>query len=229
MRAPRTGIGSLLLIVLGFVASADDRKIARVCADSSNCGELAVENDIVEFVSTGGFVGRRAIGHYVANDQALVGEGEAPILDLRSGTDWHVVLAAGFFYGYDPAGPTLVAYLFDGRGKLWTRFELQMSLESYEVGDLFGYGQEFLQVTTGGKHAYVVDTDVWLLPKAGPPKLLVHAHGVLDRIQAASAVRPGGLWIDTQTYDGIHSETKGWRPQFWRWDKEHLRFEAENP
>lgn len=217
-----------LIFALALAASplTGGKRIARVCNSGNDCSELAVEDGAVEFMSTGFLAGRRTVGHYVANDQHLVRKGEAPILDLKSGTGWHLVVTAGFFYGYSPIAPSLAAYLFDSHGTLWTRCNLHLRLESYSTGDLLGTGQEFFQITTAGEHTYVIGTSVWLLPYSGPPKLVVDAVGALDRIQTAAEERAPGLWIDTQTYDGVHSETKGWRLQFWRWDERNQRFEA---
>jgi hypothetical protein len=217
---------ALFMSFLPRDSAAAEKVIARMCFESGECDRLVVRNDMVEFVPAGTPSGRRSVGHYVPEDQALVPQGEAPILDLKSATGWHIVVSAGFIYGGNPLGPSLAVYLFDRTGRLAQREKLQLRVESYEVGDLFGQGQEFLQITSGGEHAYVVNTYVWLLAAVGPPKLLVSAYGMLDRIQTANAAAPGGLWIAMQTYDGIHSETKGWRPQFWQWDPQHLRFDV---
>jgi hypothetical protein len=223
---PALAAGKLVcLAALILPCRAREQSIARLCASAGDCNELVVRNNVVEFVSTGLIPRRLTIGRYVPSDQPLVGKGEAPILDLSSGTDWHIVVTAGFFYGSDPTGPYLAAYLFGSRGKLWTKTKMDMSLENYGIGDLLGTAQEFLEITTGGPHAYAVHTFVWLLPRDGPPKLLLNAYGMLDRIEPAHADRPGGLWVEMQTYDGLHSETKGWRSQFWRWDQQSLRLE----
>jgi hypothetical protein len=62
---------------------------------------------------------------------------------------------------------------------------------------------------------------VWLLPNAGEPKLLLRAVGALRRFQPIGAGVTGvpGIWIDRETYDGVHAETRGRKLEFWLWDE----------
>jgi len=45
-----------------------------------------------------------------------------------------------------------------------------------------------------------------------------NVNGALIRFQAASSRVPAGVWIDRETYDGVHGNTKGRQHTFWRWD-----------
>lgn len=65
-----------------------------------------------------------------------------------------------------------------------------------------------------------MSTEIWLLPKAGEPKNLLEVNGTVKRfVRSEKGIGPG-VWINRETYDGSHSETKGFASEFHEWDVE---------
>ncbi len=93
-----------------------------------------------------------------------------------------------------------------------------MDLEQADIGHLFGGEDDILAVTSVEEHAYNTQTDIWLLPKAGDPKLLLSLPGVYQKFSASTAEGVPGVFIARQIYDGVHAETKGTVLEFYSWN-----------
>jgi hypothetical protein len=201
----RTSI--ILIPMLTLWAAAGQRDI--VCLN--DCSILEVRNGVVQF--TDGFR-RINIGRYVAEDQQLVPRTEAPTLDLRSQRGWHVVVSA--VLDHQELGEKLRLRFFDSSGVLRLQDDLLMMLEQQRIGRLFGGADEVLAITSNEEHAYNSQTDVWFLPEQGDPKRVLSVRGVF---QAFSDSRESpGVVVFRQTYDGVHSETKGFIREEYAWD-----------
>jgi hypothetical protein len=93
-----------------------------------------------------------------------------------------------------------------------------MDLLDAKLGRLFGGTDEVLVFTSNEEHAYNVQTEIWLLPEQGKPKLLAVVPGVFGEFVAASSEHKAGVWIDRETYDGVNSSTKGRALELWEWN-----------
>jgi hypothetical protein len=96
--------------------------------------------------------------------------------------------------------------------------EALMTLEAAEVGHLFGGTDDILAVQSNEEHSYNSTVDLWLLPGHGGPRNLVEVNATLGEFSGGVKGTRPGVWINRQTYDGVHAETKGWVPEFWAWD-----------
>jgi hypothetical protein len=175
------------------------------------CSVLEVRNGVVQF--TDGFR-RINISRYVAEDQQLVPRTEAPTNDLRSQRGWRVVVSA--VLDHQELREKLRLRFFDPSGVLRLQHDVLMVLEHQQIGRLFGSADEVVAITSNEEHAYNSRTDVWFLPKQGDPK---HVLSVAGGFQALSDSRESpGLVVFRQTYDGVHSETKGFIREEYAWD-----------
>ena len=94
-------------------------------------------------------------------------------------------------------------------------------LGDFKAGKILHTDEEFALISSTGAHAYEVRTSVWLLPSSGPPRHVLDVPGLLTTVQLG---RSPGLFIDRQTYDGIHAETKGQVKEFWAWNPDQKAF-----
>jgi hypothetical protein len=63
-------------------------------------------------------------------------------------------------------------------------------------------------------------TEIWFLPKSGEPKLLLSIAGTYRKSNVIASGKIRGITVERQTYDGVHSETKGTVPEFYIWDRD---------
>ena len=99
----------------------------------------------------------------------------------------------------------------------WTQDVMEW-IEQTEIGTLFGSSDEIFAVTSNEEHAYNVQTQIWLLPRAGKPKLLLAAPGVFQHFTDGAPGNAAGVMLALQTYDGVHADTKRSVEQFYAWD-----------
>jgi hypothetical protein len=88
-----------------------------------------------------------------------------------------------------------------------------------QIGHLFGGSDEIFAVASEEEHSYNVETEIWLLPAHGKPELLLSIQGIFKHFSAEGVRQVPGVTIMRQTYDGVHSETKGAVKEFYRWDR----------
>jgi len=212
-----------LFLTLAFMAGTAQsaQQLDRKCFQS-DCLTLAVEKGIVFGQHTGPQVGKLKIGEFDARGIGFVPTTEAPIQYSRTERGWVAVVAARVPKDFI-LWPELRLYLIDPAGHQRSQEDLYTLLHDFRVGRILNTRTELAEVSTVGDHSYVVRTLIWLLPEVNSrPKLLLHGEGLLNRIQPVTASgREPGFWIDRETYDGIHAETKGWKPEFWAWDEDH--------
>ena len=110
--------------------------------------------------------------------------------------------------------------IFDSQGELQEKYDGNYVLDDIEAGNLFGTSDVVLSIQTNGMRSYIQDTVIWLLPDVGKPKQLLHAVGALRRFQPTGSGANGlpGVWIDRETYDGVHAQTRGRKFEFWQWN-----------
>jgi hypothetical protein len=126
------------------------------------------------------------------------------------------VVSAFLDHGEQSAG--LHVRFFSPNGMLRGTAGILMDLEQADIGHLFGGEDDILAVTSVEEHAYNTQTDIWLLPKAGDPKLLLSLPGVYQKFSASTAGGVPGVFIARQIYDGVHAETKGTVLEFYSWN-----------
>jgi hypothetical protein len=208
----------VLLSLLLFATPTLARELVRKCL-KGDCASLAVEGNSVIFRETSGYMpSPRNFGRYIAADHALVPATEAPIRDVRTRGGW-IVIATAALDDYAPDGPTIRIRLIDKAGRIAETFAGGDNiLDKLSVSSPFGAETNVVVAETSGFHAYVVTVFVWLIAPDGPPKLLVKDTGGFSRFGGNKANGHAGLWIDHETYDFVHAETKGHRLEFWQWD-----------
>jgi hypothetical protein len=233
----------IAIVVLGAVALlvfqsrlASAKIVDKKCEQGKRneyCLVLRIENGKVFAKSSGGdFPGKREIGNFDSRGMSLVPSTEAPILYSRTERGWVAVVTA--FVPPDFVWwPELRLYIFDPQGKRALKQDLYISLgrpnhPNFRMGKLFNTDSELLQVSTDGEHSYVVGTFVWLLPERGTPVQLMDVTGVVSRVQEEAPKQEPGFWIERETYDGVHSETKGYKAEFWVWNEQAKKLTPAN-
>jgi hypothetical protein len=185
-----------------------------------NCQSLAVQRGTVRYIETvtspKSLVRNLALGNYLIVDQAGVPKNEAPVKSLQSERGWRIVISA--FLDHQKIEAGLRVRFFNPLGSLRHVDNVTLGLDMAEVGDLFGGAAEVFAVTTEEEHAYNVWTEIWLLPATGDAARVLAVRGVIDRFVKARAGVVAGVWIQRETYDGVHSQTKGRVSEFWEWD-----------
>jgi hypothetical protein len=206
---------SILLLCGTLLAAQTTGDVDRTC-NKGFCDLLVVRDGQVRFVETGGLLPTDlALGPYISAAQSQVSKTELPVRDLRSANGWRVVISAFLDKPEQTAG--LRVHFFAQNGKQVDVQEVQMKLEKGDVGTPFGGSDEVLTITAWAEHGYNSRTSIWLLPGTGKPVELLAERGVVDRFIAPTEGE-AGVWINRDTYDGIHAETKGRVPEFWKWD-----------
>jgi hypothetical protein len=177
------------------------------------CHILEVEQGNVTYVEPG--TRRLILGKYVSAAQRFVPRTEAPIRELLSARGWHIIVSSVL---QKEDLPRLRIRFFGPDGSLRAIKETLMALEQVEIGRLFGGTDDGLAIQSNEEHSYNSRTSLWLLPERGGPKELIESNAVLGKFsKGANTARPG-VWISRQSYDGLHSETKGWVDEFWEWN-----------
>ncbi|HYA16222.1 MAG TPA: hypothetical protein VEF06_02085, partial [Bryobacteraceae bacterium] len=125
------------------------------------------------------------LGRFVGTARTFVPATEAPIRDLRSNRGWHVVISALL----DRADLTVRLRLrfFAANDKELRKVDLLSDLVSVEFGSFAGSDDEVLGVTSIEEHAYNDQTEIWLLPRTGSPKLLMSSPGSFRTIGKRAA------------------------------------------
>jgi hypothetical protein len=204
-----------LLLAAHLWAGAADSILVKQCS-AGMCASLGIERGTVVFHCSGGPVSRRSVGNYIAADQPLVPRTEPPIRDLRF-RGWHIVVTA-LLRDFDEMGPTIRMRVFDPRGRLTQTLDGDYSLDYIRIGELLDHAPIFA-ATTGGIHSYI--SSVYLLLLQEPtPKELLNVNGSIDRFIAGGSP---GVWLSIEQYDGIHAETKGYKREFWAWDRDERK------
>jgi hypothetical protein len=126
-------------------------------------------------------------------------------------------------------GAKLRIRFFDPHGKLRGGSDVMMDLENAALGRLFGGTNELLAITSNEEHPYNVQTEIWLLPEQGKPKLLVAVRGVFGEFVAGSSDHKAGVWIDRETYDGVNAATKGRARELWEWNGDEKTLARKKP
>lgn len=215
MKTRAFGLAPLVFLLAG--CGCFGREIDRRCLQG-DCVVLNIEGRQVVARRTGEFSGKRTVGTIAPDGRPFLPPTEAPLRFANSPGGWRVILAAFLPQDFDYNAPELRLRILDPRNGRQTVVDDYNVLGSFHIGPIFETGNEFLQVSTSGPHAYITRTRVWLLPPDGSPNLLLDVPGTLIRIQTQTGAQPAGLWIDRETYDGVHAETKGRKREFWRWD-----------
>jgi hypothetical protein len=120
-------------------------------------------------------------------------------------------------------------WIFDPSGTLRGSLKGDYFLDQLRIGRLFGDDTEIFAIETQSPHAYTVTTSLLLLPVADGAKVLLTENAQLNTFQSGSESGGPGVLLNVETYDGIHSETKGWKPRFWRWNPVQKTLTPEAP
>ncbi len=161
------------------------------------------------------------MGKYLAEDQHLVPRTETPIRGLRSARGWRIVVSAFLRHSGPNQGLCGLRLRFiDPRGVLEGSDDILETIEEVDIGYLFGGHDDIFAVTSTEEHAYNVDTEIWLLPERGHPKLLLAFAGIYEKSNRAEPGHPAGVTAARETYDGVHAEAKGRVQEFWVWNSQ---------
>ena len=205
-----------LLISQLIVATPIPGQIDSVCR--GYCSALTVQGGIVRFVDQEPGTRKWTIGHYLGADQRLVPAMEAPVRHLRSKRGWRIVASA--FLNHDECTAQLRLHFLAPDGMQRTTEDVSSVLEQVQIGNLFGGSDEIFAITTNELHVYNNETEIWFLPERGEPKRLLRILGVYATLTRIAAGKIPGVTVARQTYDGVHSDTKGTVQEFYTWDAE---------
>ncbi len=210
------------LIVILAATLCHGKELNRICLQG-DCVVLTEEAGKVSVERTGEFAQKREVGIYEPRAASLVPQTEAPIRFSKTQNGWTAVVTAYLPEQFDFDAPELRLYLFDPRGMRAAVDDNYNLLGTFQAGRILRTPDEFALISSTGAHAYVVRTSIWLLPPLGPPKHVMDVPGLPAGTRESSATPPG-LFIDRQTYDGIHAETKGQVKELWVWDRDKRTF-----
>ena len=96
--------------------------------------------------------------------------------------------------------------------------DLQPEVLQFEIGNLFGQSDEIFAVTSNEEHSYNAQSEIWLLPASGEPRLLLAIGGDFEKFSPGASGGVPGVTVARQTYDGVRAETKGMVDEFYSWD-----------
>jgi hypothetical protein len=207
-------IPTLVIFQLVAASAAVPGQIDSICRDQ--CEILAVQEGTVRFIDQWPPTRNLDLGKYAPAAQRLVPRTEAPVRDLRSPRGWRVV--ASVYLDHDEDEILMHIRFFGPDGKLRTTSGVLSALEQTAIGNLFGGNDEVFAITSNEEHAYNAQTELWLLPERGDPKLLIEIQGVPQNFSGQAAGTVPGVMIARQTYDGVRSETKGTVQEFYAWE-----------
>jgi hypothetical protein len=209
----------ILALVIFQVAAAPGvapGQVDSICR--SRCEILAVQAGSVRFIDQWPPARNLNLGKYALEAQGLVPRTEAPVLDLRSHRGWRVVASVYLDHEEDEVLGRLRFFGPDGRLRATTG--VLFAFEHAEIGTLFGGSDEVVAITSNEEHAYNAQTEIWLLPENGGPKLLAEVQGTFGKFHGSAPGEAPGVTVARQTYDGVHSETKGMVEEFYAWNAE---------
>jgi hypothetical protein len=227
------GVTVVAIVQLLSVSNAVAAELDRVCwksfapdpktgIEEDVCEILTLEKGKVIYVEPG--IRRPALGAYVRVAQRFVPGTEAPIRDLQSPRGWHIVVSSVL---QKEDSPRLRVRFFGPDGNLRATGEVLMTLEGIEVGRLFGGTDDIFAIQSSEEHSYNSMISVWLLPERGEPHQLIEENATQGKFSKRGKGNRPGVWINRQTYDGVHAETKGWVGEFWIWDTEKKSLNRE--
>ncbi len=206
---------TLTLILFQLLTPASvPGQIDHVCFSDGSCQYLAVQQGTARFIDPSPPARNLTLGSYVSSERETVPRTEAPIR-ARSTAEWRVVLTV--FLDHDSGGTGTRLRFFRIDGSQHGQYDGLFQVDSFVVGRLFGGDDEIAAVSTVGEHSYDVRTALWLLPANGDPKQLAEVQGSLARFVNGNGGATPGVWINRETYDFEHAETKGHVPEFWEW------------
>jgi hypothetical protein len=193
--------------------AADQRQFDKAC--EGYCIVLLVDHGKVkqQIQSTDAPV-EMTMGRYLTSAAHLIPSNEAAISDRRASNGWRIVISA--FLDHQESSARLRIRFFDSRGLLQLKNDSLTSLED----------QEFIRpnktdclyaVTTNEEHVYNAQTEIWFLPNDGVPKLVLSDVGTFQIPRPKGSKAPTIVFL-RETYDGIHSETKGHTAEQYTWD-----------
>jgi hypothetical protein len=190
-----------------------------------HCQILAVQGGSVKLIDEWPPGRTLILGKYIPAAQPFVPGTEAPVRSLRSSRGWRIVMSAYLDHGDDDI--LLHVRFFSPDGLLKTTWKSRPWLQGADIGRLFGTDDELVVFTTTEEHAYNDQTLVWLLAPQASPKLILDLPGTYKGSSRGGSGKPPGMTFSRETYDGVHSETKGIRDEFWKWDTQtkHLLME----
>lgn len=195
-------------------------QVDSICREK--CEILAVQGSRVKFIDQ--WLNRTVVlGRYALSAQGLVPQTEAPVRDIVSPRGWRIVISAYLDHAKDELHMHL--RLFGPDRKLRETSSLLSVVEQVKVAGLAGGKGEVLAVASNEEHAYNAQTQMWLLPEQGSPKGLLDVQGDFAGFAGQNVVT--GVKIARQTYDGVHSETKGTVPEFYTWNRETKSLELQ--
>lgn len=88
----------------------------------------------------------------------------------------------------------------------------------------FDEGQFLVYFTTEFQHSYHQTTEVITVDRRCTPKAEIQFVGAVRDVKARTNNSKAYLDVLLQTYDGIHSDTKGFQAKRFEWDSLHRRF-----
>jgi len=206
----------LTLILCQLLTTVVPGQIDRACFPDGSCQYLAVQEGTARFIDPSPPARNLTLGPYLSSEQEAVPRTEAPIR-VRSTSTWRVVLSA--FLDHESGGTATRLRFFRIDGSQHGQYDGLFQLDNLVVGRLFGGNDEIAAVATVGEHSYDVKTALWLLPANGDPEQLAEVQGSLSRFVNGNGGSTPGVWINRETYDFEHAETKGHVPEFWEWDR----------
>jgi hypothetical protein len=198
-----------------FVGLTRGEEPIKKCA-GGDCAELTIESGSVVFRSSGQ-VSERTVGPYLSADQHLVPNQELPIQEIKSQDGWRVIVTVSLS-NYDFIGPIDCFWIFDPSGNKRIRLKGDYFLDQMKIGHLFDEQTDILAIETQGPHAYTVTSSLYLLSVSEGLTLLLKKNAQLKEFYSLENSSAPGVRLNVETYDGVHSETKGWKLCFWRWN-----------
>jgi hypothetical protein len=183
-----------------------------ICKEEK-CSVLAVQGAEVKLVDQS--LNRTiALGRYAPSARGIVPRTEAPVHDVKSPHGWRIIVSVYLDHDEDDFHAHL--RVFGPNGKLLAADGVLSMVSGLEMGTLIGGNDDILAVTSYEEHAYNTETDVWLLPAQGDPRVLVGITGGFRGFIGRNPVR--GVTMRRQTYDGEHAETKGIVIETYSWN-----------
>jgi hypothetical protein len=210
-------IKTLVLFQLIAASAAVPGQVDIACR--AYCQVLVVQGGIVKFLDQAPHSPRTVIlGNYAPAAQRLVPRTEAPVRDLRSSGGWRVVVS--IYLNHDDDDFLAHVRFFAPDGRLRVTDDALEYLEETRIGTLFGGDDEIFAMTSNEEHAYNTQSDIWVLPKRGDPKVILEIQGIFATITGGDDGRKPGVTVARQTFDGVHAETKGAIREFYAWNRE---------
>jgi hypothetical protein len=208
-------IRTLVILQLAAATASAPGQIDSICR--AKCEVLAVRAGEVRLINQWLSPATNIdLGKYAGGSQSLVPRAEAPVLDVRSRGGWRVV--ASVYFDHDQDDVLTHVRFFAPGGELRATSDALMLIEQAKIGNLFGGPEEIFAITSNEEHSYNTQTEVWLLPASGDPKLLLAISGDFGRFSSQVPGGVAGMTVARQTYDGEHAETKGTVEEFYVWD-----------